>query len=269
MIIEKDEVRTIQINILKHLVSFFELHSLKYYLAYGTFLGAIRHGGYIPWDDDIDIMMPRKDYELFLKLFDNKGRYKVFNYKTNKLYNLPLTKVCDTNTTLIQSYGFNEKAKLGINIDVFVIDDLPYLNPQKNIKIFRHASFLRKCWKLSIYKYGFKTVKDSFLQLVSIPFKIMGSRYFVRRYDEFCYKCSRSSESLYSGVILFGEGLKKELFQKKFFEVETKYLFEKEIFNGVKDYDTYLTQLYGDYMTLPPLENRKEHLFEAYWNEKK
>ena len=114
------EIKKIELDILRAFRSFCEKNSLRYFLAYGTLLGAVRHGGFIPWDDDIDVAMPRTDYERFLKEFRDE-RYEVYDL-SKKGYFYPFAKLCDTTTVLIEEMSV--KNSIGVYIDIFPMDGI-------------------------------------------------------------------------------------------------------------------------------------------------
>ena len=119
--LSKEEIKNIQMEILKSIHLFCVEHNLRYSLAYGTLLGAIRHKGYIPWDDDVDIMMPRPDYERFIKEYSNyESKYTVQTHINDPSYFLAFAKVYDNRTELVIF-----PTKTGVFVDVFPIDGLP------------------------------------------------------------------------------------------------------------------------------------------------
>lgn len=160
--IKNDELRTIQLDILQNVHDFCMKHDIKYTLAYGTLLGAVRHGGYIPWDDDIDIAMLRSDYEKFLKEYKD-DIYKFTECRLDKDVHIGFGKVEDTRTIVIE--GGNTK-NLGVSIDVFPIDDLcdtyedsvAYFKSFKWNWLFRKAkyrelSIVKTWWKKSLFVF--------------------------------------------------------------------------------------------------------------------
>lgn len=124
------EVRRVQLEILRTVDAFCAAHDLRYYLTYGTLLGAARHSGFIPWDDDVDVMMPRADYERFVAAFahlPNRGGLRVQASSNTAGWPYPFAKVVDPATTLHE--GGTSSAQVGVNIDVFPVDGLPILAP--------------------------------------------------------------------------------------------------------------------------------------------
>lgn len=124
-----DELKEVQLQILDFVAEFCEKNQIQYWIDSGTLLGAIRHKGYIPWDDDIDVGMLRKDYDKFFKLFNDPGnRYQFVCYEKQPDFYLPHGKVCDVSTVL---YEPNEKGhRLSVNIDIFVYDNAPEDNSE-------------------------------------------------------------------------------------------------------------------------------------------
>lgn len=260
-----DELRVVQLDILQYIHDFCLKNDIKYSLAYGTLLGAVRHGGYIPWDDDIDIAMPRWDYEKFLKLFhDENGVYQVYECRKDKDYKIAFGKVCD-NRTLI-----NERAntkKIGIFVDVFPIDNLgdtyeeslSMFNSYKDIRMVvqvkgRLIGDVKKWWKkilmaLLKIKYLFYDVNDHLCKANNT----------LAKYE--------NPNSKYVGLVV--DGKSNEIIERKAWSSFAPISFEGLSFMAVKDTDAYLKHAYGDYMKLPPKEQQiPKHDFEAiYWKD--
>ena len=120
------DIKQLALNILKDVAEFCDHHDIKYALAYGTMLGAVRHEGFIPWDDDIDIMMPREDYNRFIQLYnDSNSRYKVFSIETDNTYTYTMAKVFDQDTLMIDNTLWRNFDKAGVFVDIFPVDGLP------------------------------------------------------------------------------------------------------------------------------------------------
>ena len=265
--INPSELRTIQVNILKYFVEMCNKNSIKYYMTYGSLIGVIRHKGFIPWDDDIDVMVLRKDVEKLKKVF-NGPKYKVINTSVNKKYFSPLLKVYDNDTLLIQDYGQVEGMNIGVYIDVFVLDNVP--RDEKRRKIFyKKAQRLRFLWALSCRKFSAKSRNFiiSFLKsVISIPFKLIGYSFFSKKYES--YASSYKNEGCY-GIVVYSEGYNKEyVYSERDLETISMPFENLEVFVSIS-YDKALKKCYGDYMIIPPIEEREIHLFNAFYRDTK
>ena len=128
--ISADELKEIQLNLLNNIDHFCKSNGIQYFLAYGTLIGAIRHDGFIPWDDDIDIAMPRPDYDRFIKKFNAYSKdYQVEDYSITDNYPTPFAKVIDTRTEMRMTL-YNQRSS-GVYIDVFPIDGIGNANQIK------------------------------------------------------------------------------------------------------------------------------------------
>lgn len=254
------------LNTLKETLKIIERYDLKYYMLGGTMLGAIRHKGFIPWDDDIDIGMPRKDYELFLKLapLELPSSYNLINFKTDKSYHYYITRVQNTKTKLIETRFKHENEFTHASIDVFPIDGSP------NNKIIRRCYFNRVLAHRAMMalhnKKGvdFSRKRGKFEKVIlSLLLKLPTDKMF----DSYKQKCKIDkllkkydmTESLYSGNIM-GAYRQKEIIPTKYYGEDAFYEFEDIKLRGFKEYDKYLVKLYGnEYMQLPPVQDRKTH----------
>ena len=259
--ISLEELKKIQIEILNDFVSFCDKNGLNYWLDNGTLLGAIRHKGYIPWDDDIDVGMLRDDYDKALRLYnESSSRYKLYSYENNKDFLYPCGKVLDTKTVL---YEPDERGnKLSVNIDVFVYDICPDDTNTTNKMFKKRMRYLKlQSAKINQNYVGkkFKFLRR-FLHFFLNSFFPKG--YFInkivnisRTYINSNYKCVGNFMS-YSNVVA-----PIDIFDS-FIDVA----FEGKKYKAPIGYDRWLTLFYGDYMKLPPIEKRKSHhTFKAYF----
>lgn len=252
--IDLDESKSLQVSILENIHSFCEKNNLTYSLAYGALIGAIRHGGFIPWDDDIDIVMPRKDYTFFLMNYcDEKGIYKVHSLANDLDYKLPFAKVEDTRTILKEKSSSGNH--FGISIDVLPID-LMGVDMESSIKIVSRLKLLKFIYK---GKLVIPNSRNSFIKKIGIwGIKILAYpislRYLAQLIDR---KCSSIgvSDAKFLGCLCWGYE-EHEIMPRSYFNEYTKIKFEGKEFFTFKDWNSYLTHLYGDYMKLPPEEKR-------------
>lgn len=261
--IKNDELRTIQLDILQNVHDFCMKHDIKYTLAYGTLLGAVRHGGYIPWDDDIDIAMLRPDYERFMQEYKN-DIYKFTECRLDKDVHIGFGKVEDTRTIVIE--GGNTK-NLGVSIDVFPIDDLcdTYEDSVAYFKSFKWNWLFRKAKyrELSIVKTWWKKIIVCFLKLVSLPFSVHSLA--LKNID--MAMMHSKVQSKYVGLICDVNVSLGEIMERSIWAGFQLITFEGREFMAVKGIDAYLRSEYGDYMKLPPKEQQvpKHDFYSIYW----
>lgn len=263
--IEIDELKHILLDILKHIDSFCRDNKIKYFLSGGTAIGAIRHHGFIPWDDDIDIMMLREDYERFISLYKemDHSEYTIHNCDLEHGFHVPFTKVDHSLTVLREN--INTPGSMGVSIDVFPIDSLPDdVNEQH--RIYRKAGFLTSLYNLKQVKYspqrGF--LKNCILAIGRICLAPISIERIVKRLahlpDHFKYE-----DSKYCGVVIWGYGMREINLKENYADV-LYVLFEGLSVPVPAGYDNYLKSVYGDYMQLPPEEKRvSHHAYIAYW----
>lgn len=254
-----DEVKQIQLSILSKVASFCDKHELKYSIAAGTLIGAVRHKGYIPWDDDIDIMMPRQDYERLMSEL-NDDTLVVFNHNNYRKYNYPFAKIGQKNTKLVElDYDYSQY--FGINIDVFPIDGFP----ESNNDIQRHRNRIIHYRRILSLKLDSKLVGRGVLRKTAI--KIIRSFYSYKYINKKITSIARSlpfGKTKFSGVSVWGYG-DKEICPTNIYYDYIDIEFEGLFFKAIADYDTYLTTVYGNYMKLPPEDQRVQtHNFVAY-----
>lgn len=261
------EKQKIAYDILDYFATLCDSNKIEYMLAYGTLLGAVRHKGFIPWDDDVDVMMLRDEFNKFVSIMkeNNHPYYKLISMQNNKEYFAPLAKLYDDRTLLIQEYGQEERTQYGVYIDIFIVDFLPDDSGDAQ-KYYKHSSLLRLFWGMSIRTYTSSTRKklSKFLRIPVMFFcKLVGYQRWLRKYDNYASKYNGLTK--HAGIVLMGEGYKKECHNIEMYQNCSLVEFGGKFFKGPKDCDVYLTSMYGDYMTLPPVEDRKIHLNKAFW----
>lgn len=260
--IDFDEIKKIQLDILIQVDKFCRERNLRYSLAYGTLIGAVRHSGYIPWDDDIDIMMPRPDYEKFLKEFGGKTTYLgIKNYRNDDITSITWTEVIDTRTVM-----FASNMKTSVFIDVFPIDGAP-----ENNKVMEHVkeTYKRRYYvirKRRSYKYGNNVFKRYIKYIGKQILYPKTRKRAIREYEE--YVISYPFDTSPNAGIPGGKYKCNLIMPANTFKDYREIKFEGHDFMCISNYDTYLRNTYGDYMKLPPKEQQvRGHDHAAYWVE--
>ena len=263
------EIQLEELDMLKNITDFLDKQKIQYFLCGGTLLGAVRHKGFIPWDDDIDIFIPRKDYERFLKITENNiiyENYKVTSFEKSTL-SYPFCKV------LNEKISINSKSSLDKNlwIDVFPIDGYPddYVMAKKLAKTvskYKGIIYLHTTSFMSIIKEH-KSLKNRALKIILKPLcMIIPIKYCSKRIVTAVSKCNYD-DSEFVGEIVWGYGICERVNKKNVFSKAVKLNFENQKFNCPAGYDEYLSSIYGEYMTPPKMQNRVTHYIEAYKEE--
>lgn len=251
------ELRSIQMGILDEVHRFCEAHGLRYFLSSGTLIGAVRHKGYIPWDDDIDIYMPRRDYEKFLASYcDEKGVYRVINPQTEAHYYYTFAKVVDQRTKMVEDE--TEGYEIGVYMDVFPVD---YVTDDLNEReqIFKKKKLL---YKIRRCKISNSNPLQSRLAYIVYKYWPMTVKQIERKIRQLIV----SAEQTHTVCNMTEAGPRmKGCFPAEDIASSVDIEFEGKLYKTMVGYKDYLERTYGDYMTLPPVEQRVTHHFEAYW----
>ena len=248
-------------DILKFFHDFCVKESLCYYAIGGTAIGAARHRGFIPWDDDIDIGMPRPDYERFISIFNKKNadvRYRLEGPDSaDPLFIYPHSKLYDTQTTLIEQ--IRHPLKRGLFIDIFPIDGVGN-SEDDSLRLFRKINrlfFLRNMRMIRISSER-GLYKNALLFLFQIlPKIILDEKKIVQRINSLCQMMQYES-SVYVANLM-GVWGKKEIVPKAFLGKQVLYPFEDIQIFCPENTDAYLTHVYGDWRTPPPKEKQVTH----------
>lgn len=264
------KVQLLELDIFKEIVRICKDNNLTYYISGGTYLGAVRHKGFIPWDDDMDVAMPRRDYQKFIKIASenlSKDLYLI-HYSVCDT-NLQHAQICNRTKHLRSKRAMVEET-VDVFVDVFPLDGLP------------KGKFKKVLHKVGLLYYRMMYVYSVFDKYVSvnkpnrpwyekllisigktgIPQKILNKEKRIKKFDDYVakYDFYESDKVLnFSGRYKF-----KSIFDReKVYANGRMYEFEGEEFNGPYDYDFYLSQIYGDYMKLPPENQRNWHESEV------
>lgn len=254
-----EEEQNIELEIMKQIHDFCVDNNLRYLLYAGSMLGAIRHKGFIPWDNDMDILMPRNDYEKFIELTKDKGfgdDLYIKHYTLDEKYHYHCMRVCDSKTKVNVPYIYEQPTNMGIWVDIFPVDG------------FCNNKFYRKLQKIQLdfYRIIFTSTIYKANTLLKKTLKPIINTIFDNSKNQYLYKIDKVSkrypfEKYKTCFRAFGGRWIN--MDKDEFNNPKLYKFEKYEFYGFNDFDKFLKGFYGDYMKLPPEKDRKIHLIDA------
>lgn len=259
------DMRKIQVEILDAVDAHCRTHNITYSLFFGTLLGAVRHGGYIPWDDDIDLMMPRPDYRRFLETFNQShDRFRVRSSELDPDFPHNIAKVECQNTLLVEFLSV--PFEIGINIDVFPLDGVP-ADPKTFDKFFKNIKFYRDALIVKMVKLDF-TRRSVFRNLLLGSLKLAASvfpyRMLVRKIDQKATQLEYETAE-FAMVSCIHDNKRRHKAPKTIFEEFEDLEFEGKPYRAIKQYDEFLSRQYGNYMELPPEDQRvTHHNFKPY-----
>lgn len=273
--ISQDQIKRIETDILREFAAICESHGLRYCLAYGTCLGAVRHGGFIPWDDDIDVYMPRDDYERFFTLIqsgDVSSRYKLRSYRDGSSYH-PHFKFVDSSTISYESY-IDKKYSIGLWIDIFPLEIVEDASDPSVRRAFVMNKRLRSILEILVGD------KSSGTTLFAAIAKRMLYVFFARKDPMEVSRIIDENASSLSTSFLRGENPERrgslvDVIESRGDDV---YAFDYDDifptvngdFEGMKlpiprQFEGYLTRCYGDWSALPPEKERRLHHSAAFY----
>lgn len=238
-----------------------EKHGIKYFMIAGTLLGAVRHQGFIPWDDDMDFGMLRPDFERFLQVCEAEIDPKKFYLQTDrndKYYTFNFAKLRLNGTKVYEAFSSEVNIHQGIYIDIFPMDAVPD-HPIKTAVQYRSFWLVRTLLWIKC-GYGEQAHKTRLLYKAARQLTKPLSIDFLKKLKHRIITCCMGEKTRRIVTSDGTYGLKQETLDAKWTENIRDYPFEDRVYPGIADYDEYLSYLYGDYRKLPPKEQQNHHL---------
>lgn len=270
-IIEAAELKSIEFELLKKFKEICEKENFRYTLIGGTLLGAVRHSGFIPWDDDIDVSMPRPDYDAFIKYCgENDTPFGVAAHELDEKYIDLSAKLYDKNTIAVEEYGDRFGCNYGVFLDIFPVDAIGDTADQGR-KLMKKLRFKKELLVAEKWK-GFKRSKthkwywEPFRLFFFLLSRFVNPRKLICSIEKELKK--RDFDSSETIAVFNSTYRYREILPKSLYEEYSELDFEGEKFAVIKNFEFYLKSIYGDYMKLPPEEKRvTHHSFDAYWKD--
>ena len=264
--IEAVEVKRLLLEMLERFTQLCENQGLHYFLDYGTLLGAVRHGGFIPWDDDVDVMMPRWDYERLYQLFAEKpellgDEYRLSSYRNAWSSQKSLLTLVDLRT-ITKSPNRKKRFYYPLWVDIFPADYMPETEEEQRRLRWKVAKLTKKVQLSVCPGYGKIKLLRELSSRMQLP--LMAGR--LEEIDRLC-RSNAPSEMLGSYMAYSSTIKMEDCFPAAWFEDTIFIPFEGKLFRAPRDYDKRLRDYYGDYMQPPPENERVPHFTNAYWVE--
>lgn len=267
-----EEVKRIALDILAYVDAICQVNNLRYSIYYGTLLGAVRHQGFIPWDDDIDIVMPRNDYQKLLNILEKDERYLLLDQQTRQNYRYTFAKVVDTTTKAKSTQYFgSEDIDYGVFIDIFPMDGVPEEKSEKNKFWQECESYRKKMLDTMGFAYArsnslFKSIGKLILRYpYHRKLKQQGNyNYWRGKYEKSANRYN-FDESKYCG---FMETVNNDwgVFPVSWFDEFETIIFEGIKVRTIRAKEEFLSTRYGDYMRLPSKnEQITHHPYKFYY----
>lgn len=267
-IVSDEELKKLQLDILKSVDSYCRANHIEYFISSGTAIGAVRHHGYIPWDDDIDIAMTRPNYDRFIHSFNGAfDNLYVLAPELDWNYYAPYANVCDSRTILNEGFNGHRGMEIGCKIDIFPIDGISSdINEYRRDKEKVHKMWRIMDCKRYILPLLWKENKRAFFTTILKRLLTCWVSYSSVQKKLHSLVTSHPFEKADYAIDIVFPWKRDVLCERCVYEETMDIDFEGQTVRIMKNYDRYLTQKYGDYMQLPPEEQRiAHHGFTAFW----
>ncbi len=255
--VKSEELKQLQLRILKEIDSFCSKNNIEYFLMYGSLIGAIRHNGIIPWDDDIDICMKRSEYERFVATFpiDHSSLFYLREQSVENSFPFYYAKICINGTHAFEPID-NNSFDVGINIDLFPLDPVPDNYFKKLIqKLYIKMNRIKLIPHTIDYTKSRGVLKNCILSILKVLFR-KPACFYINNMRKFLLNQNADSKKITEIMTPYG---KRAIFPEKWFNSSIRHSFENMLLPVPSEYNLILTQLYGDYMSPPPPEFQSSH----------
>lgn len=252
-----DQIHSRLLEIMKDIDAFCRANDIRYSLAFGTLLGAVRHGGFIPWDDDVDIIMPRPDFERFVKEYNSPLFHCLYNTRgEEEFYALGFAKVCDPRTSKFVCRKVESDFKYGVSVDVFPLDAVPEDPEEQHEFMHKLIHYHRRLYfRHKHFPHG--------SPILLAEAHLHSYDYWWKKCQDLAAKYDYDSTPLIAHIL--GSQTYESVHRKDLFDTLRDIPFEGAPMLAFADTDAYLTQVFGpDYMTPPPVEARSGHGCKMY-----
>lgn len=251
------QIQMIQLEMLIEVDRICKLCKIKYNIIAGTLLGAVRHGGYIPWDDDADVALLRPEYEKFrqaVKTELDSSRFYFQDHRRTKGYRWGYGKLRRKNTIFLREHQEHMPYKQGVFIDIFPLDGVPDNYMLRSLNNFECFCVRKILWSKVGQAAETKRLKRLWYKLLAkIP-----EHSIWQYYHGMVIRASKKKTRMVR-ILMFPTPNSEYGYYRSWYENSTDIVFEGIIFKGIKDYDSYLSFKFGEYQKLPPLKERKAH----------
>ncbi len=267
---QMDQIQQESLKILDIVSGICDKLQLRYYLAYGTLIGAVRHQGFIPWDDDIDIMMPRQDYMTLLDYFQEHAEelrpLELFSTYNCPEYPYMITRI--SNSEYVLDVHNEKPYGLGLFLDIYPMDGMGNTVQEYEALKNKASRYSSLCFLATRLRCEKGNTKKKWKMLIKYPAFLLahffGKDYFINKLEKMAAGCNYDNSD-YVGCLVWGSDGTKGVFPKAWFDTAVDVPFEGRNYKAPVDYHNVLTRLYGDYMQLPPEKDRiAHHFYKAY-----
>lgn len=267
-----EDIKKVSLDIMIYLDKICRENDIEYAIYYGTLLGAVRHKGFIPWDDDIDIVVPRPDYDRLLKILQQESKYLLLSFETRSDYRYPFAKLVDTNTQFISNvFHWAEDKDLGVFVDIFPLDGMP---SDKEVRT-AYADYceLLRLNMMDTLGSSYARAKSKYKSVIKRVVKYPHHRKLLKQGDYSYWRDLYMKETVkypfeeaetcgYMEFINYPRGL----FPIEWFHSYKDIEFEGHYFRTIQEDEAFLKMCYGDYMQLPPENERvSHHTYDTFW----